>query len=246
MNKYDIFKHITDSMLLIGRYGGFKTLDTSNKAVITEFLNPTFNYVSVGNVDSNQLIVDLINKKIPFICLPQRSIEKKFQTFCEQHQLIKADDIIAHEFNNLASWNYKPDPYITIKEIKDENDLLHFDHISSIAFQHPPKMALEYLRQAFGQSEFSLFLALYEGNPVGCGMLALVNNSAGLYWGGVLPEYRKKGIGSELSKYRMSVAKEKNFKSICAQNMTPSVRYYQKIGFKPKGSLPLYIYMGKN
>lgn len=245
MKKYDIFNHLIDSLLFIGNEGGYRVSDGIDKTMITTFASPVFNYIIPGSLD-NKLIDEFIEENIPFICLPQSNIEKKFQMFCEQKKLVKAGEVIAHEFTELDIWNYQKDPKFSIKKVINEEELYLFDNISSIAFEHPNQMAMKFLQPALGKQDISLFLAYYESKPVGCGMISFVNNVAGLYWGGVLPKYRKLGIGTELTKYRMNYTKEHGFQNVVAQNMIPSIGYYQKIGFKPEGSLPLYLYAGKN
>lgn len=151
--------------------------------------------------------------------------------------------MIAHDFE-LENWKYQDNLLIKIKKIHDENALKIFDFISSNIFQHAPLAAFDFFRPILNDANISLFLAYYDNMPVGCGVISLVNNIAGLYWGGVLAEYRGRGIGRQLTKYRMNEAKKQGFKNIVAQNLSASVNYYQKIGFKPMGSLPLYLYSG--
>lgn len=243
MDKYHIFDHLSASLVSVATKGNFKTMDTPHKALITHFASPLFNYVSLGQWDEH-LIQDLTQQKTPFICMPQKAIEQDFHPFCEKMGLLAADDVIAHEFTDLETWTYNDPSPIQVREVKDLEDLHHFDAVSSQAFVHPKEMAVQFLEPILNHPEITLFLAFDGSKPVGCGMASFVNNIAGLYWGGVLPEYRRKGIGTTLTQYRMNFAKQKGFKSIYAQNMTPSIGYYQKIGFKPVGALPLYVWVG--
>lgn len=241
MTKHDIFKQITDLLLFIGSKGKFKVVESIDRAIITGLPSVAFNYISFGSLN-HDLLTDTIKTKHPFMCFPQQTIEEEFPKFCEQHGLIKADDVLAHSCD-LTSWEYKPNNKITIKQFTDEESLNHFDYISSIAFQHPLHLAKAFLKVVLNAAEFQFFLAYDDNKPVGAAILSSLNNEAGLYWDGVLPEYRNRGIASELVKYRMNIAKNKGHKTICSQNMSTSKSYYQKIGFKPAGSLPLYVYL---
>lgn len=76
-------------------------------------------------------------------------------------------------------------------------------------------------------------------------MLSFSNNMAGIYWLGTLPQYRNKSIANKLTRYVINQAKQSGYNSIISQNLKPSQSLFQKIGFKPVGSLPLYIYLNK-
>jgi hypothetical protein len=160
------------------------------------------------------------------------------------HQLIKADLVMANIFDDLSARKYQAAPNIQIKQVVNEHDLLEFDKIARVAFAHPEKMAFNFLKNALSSPNIYFFLASIDNNIAGCGMVYL-GDLAGLYWDGVLPEFRRKGVGTALTTYRMNFIKNKGFNSVCAQNMTPSAGYYKDIGFKSVGELPLYIFTGE-
>lgn len=245
MNKHDIFNHLIDSVIYIGQKGKFETEVNENKSLFTGLNSPVFNYVSFGSYEPH-LIEALKEKKLPFICFSQSHIAEGFPKWCDENSLVKADEVMTHKFENLDTWNHDEDSSIRIENVSDEKRLKAFDFISSSVFGHAPQAAFDFFRPILNDTNILLFVAYHDDTPAGCGMVSLVNNIAGLYWGGVLAEYRGRGMGRQLTQHRMNYIKQQGFKSIIAQNLSPSISYYQKIGFKPIGSLPLYLYSGTN
>lgn len=244
MHKHVIFGHLIDTMVYVAQKGAFKNQNSPHRAALTGFPAAPFNYVCMNDLKNDGVITDLIHKKIPFICFPEEAAIPHFETFCTHHRLIKTNDIVAHDFPHLASWHFTPNPQIRIEHVKKQQDLEHFDAISRVVFNHASHLVVDFFGPSYTQDDIALYLAFYEGSPVGCGILSFVDNKAGLYWGGVLPQYRNKGIGSELTKYRMHIAQQRHFENIVAQNLPASIGYYQKIGFTPKGATPLCFYLG--
>jgi ribosomal protein S18 acetylase RimI-like enzyme len=93
---------------------------------------------------------------------------------------------------------------------------------------------------------FDLYLAYYNNIPVSTILISFVNNIAGIYWLGVLPQYRNKAIASYLTSFSINEIAKKNFKTVISQNLTSSKSLFKKIGFNACGNLPLYMYENKN
>lgn len=245
MSKYEIFNHLANALLEVGRGSGFKVMDGPNKVLVSGIKSPMFNYITFGELNDN-FIQEFINSNTLFLCWPQSNCEEEFHAFCEKHNIVKVGESTAHEFTNLNSFEYRTNKQIQMKQVGSEEELSHFDRISSIAFEHNENMAFDFLKGIMHNKNMPMFLAYYKEKPVGCCMLTLVNGVAVLCWDSVLTEYRGLGIGTEMTKFRMNYAKQKGFKSIFAQNLASSISYYQKIGFNPVGSpMPLYAYAGK-
>ncbi len=73
-------------------------------------------------------------------------------------------------------------------------------------------------------------------------IVSIANNQGGVYWGSVLPNFRKQGIGTALVEHRMNTAKKLGYTSIVAHNMTPSLGLCKRLGFEQVGGLPLYMW----
>jgi len=240
LDKYTIFKHLVDSFKCVGKLGNATITTGQDSSVITGYPSPSFNVVRFDT--KNHASVDRLKKAgTPFIAIPAKSMEAEFEAFAESQAMAKADFVTASVFDDLAHWQYTPNTKVQIRRVSTTDDLLAFDQISSVAFSHPQGLAARFLKPAVLHKELALFVAYINGAAAGGAMISLVNNQAGLYWNGVLPAFRKQGVGSALVEYRMDYAKQLGFSSIVAQNMTPSVRMYQRLGFAQVGGLPLYI-----
>ena len=241
MNKHHIFDHLMDTFQRVGNLSKANITTGGDSSVITGYPSPLFNLVRF-DTKNQERINKLKSANIPFMCLPSENLEIEFEAFAAEQGLVKADVVNASIFNNLESWEYKPHEKFQIRKVSNTNDLTVFDRISSGVFNHPENLAFGFLKPALGNPEIHLFLAYTQEQPVGCAMLSFANNQAGLYWGGVLPNFRNHGIATALVEHRMNIAKKLGYTSIIAQNMTPSLGLYKRLGFEQVGGLPLYMW----
>lgn len=242
MNKYDICNHLMDTVLYIGEKSQFEiVVHKGNKGVFTGINSPTFNYVSFNQCDL-EFVKSLKEKDLPFICFAQKEFEEGFSKWCAEHNFVKDDDALTHQFENLDNWKYEPKSIVKIEKVSDEKQLKDFDSVSSQTFEHLPNAAFDFFKAVLKDENIALFLTYYENKPVGCGMVSFINNVACLSLGGVLAPYRRQGIGCELTKYRMNYIKNRGFKRIVVQNYRSSISYFQKLGFKPMGWVSFYCY----
>ncbi len=239
MDKHVIFDHLMSTFQYVGKLNNADVTTGEDSAVITKYPSPLFNVVRFDT--KNHGIIDkLKDENIPFICIPSKNMETEFETFIEGHDLVKADFVTA-SYKNLENLEYKVNQNIQIRMVTNLDDMKEFDRISSVAFQHPEGLAFDFLKSVISNTEICLFIAYEKDLPVGCAMISFINNQAGLYWNGVLPEFRMHGIATTLVEYRMNYAKELGYQDIISQNMTPSLNLYKRLGFEQLGGLPLYI-----
>lgn len=141
---------------------------------------------------------------------------------------------------------------VEIREVKDEKSSHDFSIILCDVFQMKPiqkEMAAWVLKQS--QSPFPSaynYLAIVKGVPVGVSSL-FINRSfsevktGGLYNAGVLPEYRKLGIGSVMAKHRVEVAKSMGVENLSIILMSDAMArgYCERMGFKKFGEFTPYF-----
>lgn len=239
MDKYAVFDHLMDSFQCVGKLNHADVTVGDDSWVITGYPSPSFNVIRFGT-KNNELINQLKAQNIPFICLPSKNIEKEFESFAQSYGLDKADFFTA-SYKKLEDFAYNHKPDFQISKVSTTDELKIFDKISSVAFMHPKGLAFDFFKDVMADAEIHLFLVCENDLPAGCAMISFVNNQAGLYWDGVLPEFRMKGVGTALVEYRMNYAKELGYKDIISQNNTTSLNLYKRLGFEQKGGLPLYI-----
>lgn len=241
MDKHSIFNHLLDTFQQVGHLNKATITTGKDTSIITGYPSALFNLIRF-DTKNKERINKLKNANIPFICLPSKTLEAEFEAFATEQDLVKADVVNASIFSSLETFKYKPNPKVKIQTVTNTDDLLAFDQVTSVVFNHPPHLAFDFIKPALGNPEIHLFLAYQNEQPVGCAMLSLVNHQAGLYWGGIHPDFRNQGIATALVEYRMNIAKELGYTSIIAQNMTPSLGLYKRLDFKQMGELPLYIW----
>ncbi len=240
--KYEIFNHFTDFGIEVAEKGKFQLIQGGQRGFITGLPFASFNYLEVGSNDVSHISY-LKSQKLPFICLPgAHAFEDDFPEFMESQGLVKVADVVAQEFSDLESWQYQKNPAIDIQHVQSEKDLEDFDAVSSVCFGHEKGLTFKYLKPSLNNLDLSLFIARVDDQVIGCALISFATQKPGFYWDGVLPAYRNRGFATALTEFRMNYIKEKGCKNAYVQNMPTSISYYQRLGFQPIGSLPLYIW----
>ena len=86
------------------------------------------------------------------------------------------------------------------------------------------------------------YLATLEGKPVGVSLVFYGSGVAGIYCVGVLPEYRKRGIGAAISMAPLLQAKKKGYEISVLTTSQLGFSVYSHIGFKECCKHRMYIY----
>lgn len=244
-NKHQIFQHSIDNYLYIAAKSGFKYDNHDNKYVISGYPSANFNFFYLAKIDD--ILKSAIDEGLPFGCFPNQELENDFAKIAIDNGLILGDNVVAHKFEIDDSWHYNLNNSIQISKVQSDKELLSFDEISGECFAHKKGLAYDFLQKiAIGDQMCELYIGYVDGVPVGTTMISLVNNIAGIYWLGVLPNYRNKGIATELTNYIINLAKLKNHNTLISQNFTASQSLFKKMGFKAEGALPLYVNLGRS
>ena len=96
------------------------------------------------------------------------------------------------------------DPAITIEPVDGQNRD-DFVRVLLEAFELPSPVD-RFLLAAMGLPEVQNFLVRYDGEPAGTGQIVTAARVGGLYSGGVLERFRRRGIQAALIDYRARVA----------------------------------------
>lgn len=236
-----IFEHAADTYLYLAKKGGFENGDVGNKYVISKLPSPTYNFLYIKE-KADSLLDYALTQNVSFIC-----IARKVDGFAEaaaKYDLAIVENLTSHLLTTLPD-DYAPNNLIEIRQVTSKEELAEFDNISSICFHDTPGYAIEFMQRSLGSEKFMMYIACVDGNPAGIGALSTVSELAGLYWLGVLPEFRNKGIATEIVKKIVNVAKNKGFEEVLSQNMNASKSLFRRLGFKPMADLPLYCYIAK-
>lgn len=136
----------------------------------------------------------------------------------------------------------KSTPDITI-EILKSNNLSDWITPVQTAFEMDSTMALCYRNCLEKNSDkFIHFLAKSGERIVGAGSLFLHTEIAGFYNVSVLPEYRRKGIGTALHFARLNEAKNRGYDYATLQATPMAAKLGRDLGFKTHSELSIYRY----
>ena len=199
------------------------------------------------NEDSIVKVLEFLKKRNIEATWPVDSHMKKLKTMLEKLGL---SSVSLPKKAVAAIGNYlipnTNGPKIVLDIVDSEEKLTDLDNIASKVFYSDHKEVATFLRGLVNQNDtqnlkLKFFLVKYNNIKVGiCGMY-VKDKVVGFYSDGVLPEYRNKGIASQMVLERIKIAKkEYNCNYAIAQCMKPSVNLYKRLGFKMLGSLSLY------
>lgn len=126
---------------------------------------------------------------------------------------------------------------ITIHTVTSPSDLAVWEDVSFGGFEFPTETRKQYTRftgsfNLAANSPQKFFMAFYEGKPVGTSLLFLHKNMAGLYFITTLADFRKKGIGLNLTLATLHFAASAGARYATLQSSPDGFRIYQQAGFR--------------
>ena len=116
---------------------------------------------------------------------------------------LMGQDIRSYEVNSSAD--------IRIEPVRTAEDVTAFEHVLAAAFEQEPDLSdAAQIAHWLTAEDTTIFLAYLDGRPVGCGILDYVPGRQISYLraGGVLPDFRRRGIYSALVEARLLAAKQ--------------------------------------
>lgn len=248
MDIYENFEHLDNFYKKIAQSSGFSVKENGSLVITTGLDNVVFNYVRFNSSDT--LFWQKVLQKIsaPFIAFPNQDMkETNLHELSTVYHLKKLGEVIAHRYQCLKTFIFeKTNPHLTIKLVNNFQEIEDVDFLSALSLHHPQGYMKKFI-QGIPETGFKVdglfcFIAYLDTLPVGQSFLAIHNNVPGLYFDSVHPDYRRQGIETEMIKTRMEFARDLGFDQIVVQCMSSSINIFQKIGFKPQGTLPMYMY----
>ena len=137
---------------------------------------------------------------------------------------------------------------LILEEVDNQDKLSQLDKLSANIFFHEENVVKNYLRALAKSKDKKLkfYLVKLSNETIGmCGIYIQDNGIVGFYGDGILLKYRNLGLGSEIVRKRIRIAKEKGYHTIIAHCMPKSVNLYKNLGFNFIKKLYLYIYEPK-
>jgi GNAT superfamily N-acetyltransferase len=134
---------------------------------------------------------------------------------------------------------------IAVSLVKSKNELNLWEKISFSGFEMDINTKKQYHRfvasfDINAESRQKLFLAYYDGKPVGTALSFFNNDTAGIYFVSTLPNYRRRGIGLVTTLSVMGYAKQAGFKYCILQASQSGLNVYKQAGFEKHCQADIY------
>ena len=152
---------------------------------------------------------------------------------------------LAYDLSRLPA-NSDTIPGLKVEQVTHSGLLLRWIEVGTKAYGYSRKEGISLFEPLLKEhSRTRLFLASLDGKPVGSSMLFLGSESAGLYWGGVIPEARNRGVNTAMAQARLQLAKDMDYSTAVVQCFDSSVGLYKRLGFKEQSLIDFYRYIPK-
>lgn len=215
------------------------------KTLLTGSPNPQMNYIY--NVDLTNLsaladdLATLRATKIPMMFLVTAEEAEPLQKFMTENGLAYYGSAQAKSMS-LDNFNYTPNPEVRVEKVTPKT-LSAWRELAAEGFAYSTEDDKKMFENFFKYGEpktVQLFLGYLGNKPAGQSMLVLGDELASNMWSSVLPEYRRRGVLTEMICYRMKLAKEAGYKITVVQCFPMSAGVYDKVGFKNNELINLY------
>ena len=223
----------------------FRKLMWYNTRLPHGMYNYAFTDRLVQEDDLNSLVRDFGSTNTPFyFCTGLIETTKDSRELLERAGLVSfghLDGLCFQLVNELPQVN-APDSS-DIRVVQTATEYQQFATIMAEAADIDSEIGIKFFNdfRTYQESKFQAIIAFLKDSPVGCCMLLnSANGVAGNYFDWVVPNHRRKGIGSAMTLKRMQIAKESGKHFLVAQCMNTSSGLYQALGFKKVCELGLY------
>lgn len=220
------------------------------KNLITGEPDSQMNYaydLEVDDLDALSEDLALLKKtRVPMTLICDTKRAASLHDYFARHEVILAATAQA-KIRELSNFDYVPNPSVILREVNTP-DMLHiWRDIAAIGFEYSRQcdgpFFDHYLTTGKHREKVKLFLAYIEGVAAGQCMLILGDTVVSHMWDSVLPEYRNRGILTEMIYYRNAITKQLGYTSSVVQCMPTSDSAYSKTGYQNMEKLNIYTMM---
>ncbi len=165
-----------------------------------------------------------------------KGLESRHFELCEILTVLARD--LAEPLAPMTSPWSPPDQMLEIRQPLPEEEGVFIEISTSGFMEHDsesPGALAEITRRVVDHPRCTPFLALWDGIPVGGGLLETLGDQACLIGTSVLPEFRGRGIQTHLMAHRMEFASKTGAKWITVSSLTgiATERNARRLGFNP-------------
>ena len=146
----------------------------------------------------------------------------------------EAETLVAFDLLN-GTPGAEPASEVSVTRLTDPDQLAVAIAVNNAAFERDDPQAARRFASALQDPAQMLFLAFAGTTPVATGRLELTpgRSFAGLWGGGTLPEYRRRGVYRALVAHRAAVARERGYRFLTVDARETSRPILERLGFVP-------------
>lgn len=127
----------------------------------------------------------------------------------------------------------EPADSVAINAVTTSDEMDAFAEVTAAAFDMPLAVAQQLSPpNVVSDPAMAAFLARTDGEPVGCGLLIRSDDVAGVYNIGVVPDYRRRGIGEELTWAVLRAGRDAGCSLGALQSSEMGYPVYARMGFE--------------
>jgi GNAT superfamily N-acetyltransferase len=126
----------------------------------------------------------------------------------------------------------RPDSVAEIVEVTDSDDRAEFSTVTASAFGMSPDVTAPVDRACLAADGVRLFLGKVDGAPAASGLLVRSGAVAGVYWIGVIEEFRRRGIGRAMSRAVLRAGRDAGCRVGVLQASEMGYPLYEEMGFE--------------
>ena len=157
------------------------------------------------------------------------------------------DNLAANNFINVEQWagmslklsgkfNADSEKYL----VKDKVDLIQWQNFVSNVLFTAKGLSTEFCEYLMGRKDIRLLQLKEENKTVASAMLFLEGATSGLFMVATHPDYRKKGLGVEITKATISLSAASGCSNVVLQSTKMGLPLYQKCGFESCNNISIF------
>lgn len=134
---------------------------------------------------------------------------------------------------------------VIIREVNCSEDSHIFEQVSIDGFGLPSKIISGfYNKYPLNSPTLRRIITFYKNKPIGVGMVLLENGYGVLHNIAVLPEYRRLGIGTQITQNLIDYVRNAGYFHVILHASNDGEALYQRIGFSKVNQQTVFIYNG--
>ena len=238
-NFYAFFKYLSinsNSKLLTKK--DFSAVSTTHSVWPNFTFDLNLNSLAI-NTQLIEIISGINNNEIPnHIIIDEEQVDK-YEEELTQQNFIPLAEWTCLEFNPVPNSQTINNSDLEVKKLTTEEELQQWVEVASTGFG---KLDFSLFQKCFGNKSVIFYSGYYQSKIVATALLFFDNETAGIYHVVTLPEFRKKGFGSQLFSYCQQEALQNGAKKIIAQSTQQGLTAWQNTGMRPYGKFYLFCW----